>query len=782
MVLHDLAHGKDRVARIVVGLALGEPPAVVGLHHALLHDGRHDGLELRAAVVVPDLDPLAVRHAQLCRILGVDLDDRVGVQLAEHGDLPVLSVERRVVARSCGQDERVLRRELGVLVRTERRLLVVRQRVLAVMRVRRRPQLHAAGGREEAGLAVRTQLARLVLAVVHAALEHHLVAQVLEGHLGGTRAALREEVGLVLEQAPAVLVLQAVHLQVLAQLDEYLDVGLHLAHVHGLVHRAQRHRRSRVVRHDHVVLLGARGQGQHEVGERLDGGRDEAIGCHAPLQVLAALVPTGRLGAARGGEQRRGLYPAHADAVRLALRHRVEHHVGLRVTNVVHVERILVVADGLALEVVGQRIPADAALRARGVLGRGVVGLVDVERGALHRRGLGSRLRLRVVLHTGRRVDLGDDLAAGHVDVAADGHQRQHAVGRLVAVLVLVERKAPGDGRGLRGGVQAGRPVDILHRHLADLRGPLGRHALVRVVDARGELLEAVRPLLHEVVIVEVLVDDDGQPRHGECGVGAGAHPQMHLCARGQPVHTRVDADELRTALHEIDDRMAPQPVAVRRERHLAPHDDDLRHPVHGVVVGSLQAAGVVHLGIVSAQHVRAGHGARLVAGIARLGVAGVRRAEHGLRHVGHQDAARAPRAREHGHALGAVGVAEVVALLLDQGIGLIPCDALPLVVLAAVLRIALHRIDHAARVVHVVLERQAPGAQAALRDGVVLVALHMVEAPLRIDVELQAASYRMAARRRPHGRAHDSEVPVLVLPGLAQVVLEFHTVTSLLC
>ena len=65
--------------------------------------------------------------------------------------------------------------------------------------------------------------------------------------------------------------------------------------------------------------------------------------------VLAALVPTGRLGAARGGEQRRGLYPAHADAVRLALRHRVEHHVGLRVTNVVHVERILVVADGLAL-------------------------------------------------------------------------------------------------------------------------------------------------------------------------------------------------------------------------------------------------------------------------------------------------------------------------------------------------------------------------------------------------------------------------------------------------
>ncbi len=50
----------------------------------------------------------------------------------------------------------------------------------------------------------------------------------------------------------------------------------------------------------------------------------------------------------------------------------------------------------------------------------------------------------------------------------------------LVAVLVLVERKAPGDGGGLRGGVQAGRPVDILHRHLADLRGPLGRHAHCR--------------------------------------------------------------------------------------------------------------------------------------------------------------------------------------------------------------------------------------------------------------------------------------------------------------
>lgn len=212
-------------------------------------------------------------------------------------------------------------------------------------------------------------------------------------------------------------------------------------------------------------------------------------------------------------------------------------------------------------------------------------------------------------------------------------------------------------------------------------------------------------------MIVEILVDDDPQPRHRHGGIGAGTHAQMHFGARGEPVDARVDADELGTALHEVDDRMAEQAVTIGSERHLAPHDHDLRHVVLGVIVGTFQTTRVVHFRVVRTENMRTGHGARLVACITGLRVACVRRAQNCLCHVGNEDAARAARSGEHGHAFRTVGVAEVIALLLHDGERLIPTDAFPLVVFAAEFRVALHRVNDTARVVHVILERQAPRA-----------------------------------------------------------------------
>ena len=86
-------------------------------------------------------------------------------------------------------------------------------------------------------------------------------------------------------------------------------------------------------------------------------------------------------------------------------------------------------------------------------------------------------------------------------------------------------------------------------------------------------------------------------------------------------------------------------------------------------------------------------------------------------------------------------------------------------------LRVALQGMDDAARIVHVVLERQATHAQAALGDLLVLVALDLDELALLVDVQLEAASDRMAPRRRPGSRAGDGAAVLLKAPRLAQVV-----------
>ena len=236
---------------------------------------------------------------------------------------------------------------------------------------------------------------------------------------------------------------------------------------------------------------------------------------------------------------------------------------------------------------------------------------------------------------------------------------------------------------------------------------------------------------------------------------------------------------QLGAPFHDVDDRMPPQAVSVRSEWLFAPHDQHFRAYPSRIVIGALESARIVDLGIVRSQHMRAGGRTRLIARESGLRVTGVRRAEHLLRHLLAHDASRAPRPGEHRHGLWAVVLFEELHLLLDEGVRLVPRALLPLVVLAAVFRIALHGMHDAARVVDIVLQRQAAHAQASLGDGAVLVALHMIETPILVHVQLEAASHGMAPRRRPHGSAHHREVTFLVFPRFAEVVLEFHTFVS---
>ena len=438
-------------------------------------------------------------------------------------------------------------------------------------------------------------------------------------------------------------------------------------------------------------------------------------------------MPTRRLGGVRRREQVGVGDPGHLHRVGLVGFQGVENAVRLAAGNLIAVERVLVHADALSALLVGHLVPALGDERA----GIGVV-----------RRLARSCIAGEVLGH--RQV--GDDVATGNVEVAGHADHGKHALASLHAIGVLVEREAPSDRRGLRSSVHAGHAVDVVDGHLADLGRLLRRH----VGDALGELVEAVAPALDEVVVVEVFLDEDVAHRHRERRVGAVAQAQLHDGAGGEPVHARVDGHELRAALHKVDHRVAEEAVGVGRERHLAPENHELGHLILGVVVAAFETAGVVELGVERAENHLGGHHARLVAGVAGLRVSQVGRAEDGELEVLREHAVAAG-AHEDRHGLATVLLGEFLPVVHDEVERLIPAAALPRVGVAAFGLVALHRVDDAARIVHVILERQASRAEATMRDGVVLVTLDVVHAAVLVDVDLDAASNWMAPRGAPH-------------------------------
>ena len=188
-----------------------------------------------------------------------------------------------------------------------------------------------------------------------------------------------------------------------------------------------------------------------------------------------------------GGDEVGLAQPAEVDGIGLARLERVELAVGLRHLEAAGVEGELLAADDGVLELLLHLGPAD---------------------------------RVDVLLHAavaGGHVD--EHLAARHVHVAGDGHERKDGLARLGPVGALVDGDAPGDGGRLGVGVEPGRAVDLLGRHAADLSCLLGRH----LGHAFGQLVEPEAPAIHEVLVVEVLADDDVEHSHGQRRVGAGA-------------------------------------------------------------------------------------------------------------------------------------------------------------------------------------------------------------------------------------------------------------------
>ena len=192
-----------------------------------------------------------------------------------------------------------------------------------------------------------------------------------------------------------------------------------------------------------------------------------------------------------------------------------------------------------------------------------------------HEVGGAGHLELHLHAHDG---------AAWHVEVARDGRHRDEALRDLAPVGVLVNGNAHEQAPVVHAVVAelASCGDDLLFGKAAFLRrerGGVFLHALL-------QLVEAVAPLLDVIVVDEVLVDEHVQDGQAKRGVGAGDELEHLVGAAGKPVHAGVDHDELRAALHKLDERMAPQSVGVRLQRLFAQAEHVIGTRPVGVVPG----------------------------------------------------------------------------------------------------------------------------------------------------------------------------------------------------
>ena len=400
-----------------------------------------------------------------------------------------------------------------------------------------------------------------------------------------------------------------------------------------------------------------------------------------------------------------------------------------------HAAEAVVVGDRahqLGLTGVGHGGEVAAAL-----LGHGDAGLVDAAHDGVEahaaERHLGGGLG-----HV-RRHAVGD--AAVVLDVELDGlldlvSLQPALLGRLLErpgiglllvdltgglVLLAVELAGPEDlgihGRIGGSGVLEGRYGVRLQIEAHVGRGVLGRrllevgeqflrlHGQLRVrVNQEGQ----VRPVLRELLVVELVLEDVAEPREQKLRVGAGTYGQPHVGLHGVGREVRVDDHGLHAGGAEL--RHAAAGLSGLGHGGLgAPDDHDL-----GLVVVHLEDLldGVVGDGLVVAavEELREGPTGQVALGAA--GLEDGRATEgHGKRHGLHE---RVGAAAAH------AGEERVVAVLVDSvldmggrlGDGLVPGDDLPLVL--AALAGPAQGVQDAARAVHGVQLVEALDAQAA--------------------------------------------------------------------
>ena len=268
----------------------------------------------------------------------------------------------------------------------------------------------------------------------------------------------------------------------------------------------------------------------------------------------------------------------------------------------------------------------------------------------------------------------------------------------LEVVAVPADMAAGMDGHVRHvGGQQVGHLLDLGGRDVT-----FGGCLLERpLLDALGHLLEALTVLVDKVDVVLLVLDEvvHDRQQHGGVRARADGHPDVGLGGRGRVA--RVDHDQLGAVLQPLEILLDVGDVDVLAEM-VADKEDHL-------------GVGHVHVLVGRALDGRDVGGVTDAAALEEAGLGDVVGA-HGVFQEAHRVGGRGA-VREHGDALGAVGVDNGLELAAAGVQRLLPGDPLPLG--RAALADVLERVLEPVRVVQVGHAGVAAGAQGhAVVDG----------------------------------------------------------------
>jgi len=217
--------------------------------------------------------------------------------------------------------------------------------------------------------------------------------------------------------------------------------------------------------------------------------------------------------------------------------------------------------------------------------------------------------------------------------------------------------------------------------------------------------------------------------------------------------------------------------VAVGLQRLVAPDHDAGRVDPLLVGVAVVVADGGVRNGEVAQRRHRAADPGQVAAEAGEAEGADVRRVEGDLGEPGHLPVDVAPGAVEDVDGVAAVAGPDLAHLGLDDVVGLVPADALPLV--GALLPRPLHRVLDALLAVHGLQEVQAADAELAVVVRRQRIALDVLQ-PAVLGIEQHAAGV-MAPRRRIMIGAGDRVAVLLPLPLAGMIGLPVDALAELL-
>ena len=458
-------------------------------------------------------------------------------------------------------------------------------------------------------------------------------------------------------------------------------------------------------------MLGESRHREEKIRKALDGGVHIQVGCNRVLHRKERLVPTLILIRAGCRNKVGGVNPCHLRCIGNTSLERFERLIRMGRRHGRREGRPFVNANALAPQFVGEVLARVSAPMAEST----------------------------------RRV--ANSQAAGHVNVASDSHNGQDCMTSLHAVLVLVNCKTPLDAHR----------VVVRHDTSSSTNPGLLLNELKRIlVHALCKLIKAIAPVLDEVVIIEILIDDDIQNTESQGGISTRLKLQRHVAlASTKPGNARIDADNLRSALHHVNQRVTEKSVAIRPKRHLAPANDNLRKLIIRIVETIREVTGI-KLRIACTKNVVSNRRARTIARPTGLRIAKVRSIQYGERHRVVEHACFTTGTTINDDSLATILLLDVSNLFLDDFVGFVPRNLLPSISLTALLGVALHRIDDSLRIIRVILQRQTSRAKTTLGDRMAFVTFNMNELTI-LDQKLDTTSNRMISRRGPCTSPEDS-------------------------